>query len=106
MVNWPESGTPSRKLARPYPAVAGVGTLGVGAPERKKAGGIIRPERVEVAEEHVIAGFYRVGALQPRKMRLQLGGSLGIHIVRSAIGTNSREVVDIESREKRIGGRA
>src|SRR6266478_9385600 len=37
-------------------------------------------------------------------MRLHFGSGLGIHVVRSAIGTDSCEVADIDSREYRIGG--
>ncbi len=77
--------------------------MGEGTAEIKGAGRIIRPERVELTEEHVVAGFNRVGSLQPRKVRLNLGGSLGIHVVRSAIGTDRCEVADIDSRENRIG---
>src|SRR5205085_3394252 len=45
-------------------------TLGVVPAERKVARRIIRPERVELTKEHVVAGFDRVSPFEPSKMRL------------------------------------
>ena len=83
---------------------ARIGSLGIGPAEAEKPGRVIRAERIEGANEEVIAGLQRVRALEPGEVRLELGRGLGVDIVRSAVGTDGSEVGDVEAREDGIRG--